>query len=320
MQSTAGKKSTFAYSIRPLVESDIPAFIDHTNECARLEEAVEAVTLEEWVEWYNSPMNADHQTLALLTNGDGSEGPIVGTMSIEVRPEDTNAWSWLHVHPDYRDNGVGSALYDEAVRLTHELGANTLHMTPSSHAKLLIDFLTRRGHQLERWFWDMQLPAGHEIASAELPAGFTMRTFVHNQDEQLLTDVRNVTFADHYGSVQRTLEQITHITTLPDFHADGVFFAFEGDKVAGFCYTSHDPREWERRGEKIGHVQLLGVVPEYRGKGLGRVLLLTGSNYLRQYVSVVELGVEGKNNNALALYESVGFRQHKAWANMPKEL
>jgi mycothiol synthase len=151
-----------------------------------------------------------------------------------------------------------------------------------------------------------------------MPDGFVVHTFVPGQDEELLTDVRNRSFAEHYGSVPRTVEEMTYRTTLPDFHPDGLFFAFDGDKPAGFCYTSRDPREWKRRGETVGHINLLGVVPEYRGRGLGRALLLQGVNYLRQYVSLVELGVEGKNDNALALYESVGFGLYKAWGNMIK--
>jgi mycothiol synthase len=166
----------------------------------------------------------------------------------------------------------------------------------------------------------MQLPAQQEVEPASMSEGFITHTFVRDQDEELLTHVRNVTFAEHYGSVERTVEEMTYRTKQPDFHASGLFFAFDGDREAGFCYTSRDPREWERRGETVGHIQLLGVMPEYRGRGLGRALLLEGVNYLRQYVSLVELGVEGKNDTALALYESVGFKLHKAWGNMVKKV
>jgi ribosomal protein S18 acetylase RimI-like enzyme len=60
-------------------------------------------------------------------------------------------------------------------------------------------------------------------------------------------------------------------------------------------------------------------MPAYRGRSLGRALLLVGVNYLREFVPVVELGVEGKNDSALALYRSVGFHEYKGWANMVKE-
>jgi mycothiol synthase len=319
MQSTAEKKSTFRYTLRPLVDADIPAFVDFRNECARLEEAVEPVSLEEWTEWHHSPMNDDHDTLAFLTKDDGSEGKIIGHMVFELHPGDTRSSGWMHVHPDYRNRSLGSALYSEYLRQSDEAGVTELIMTPSRHATLLIDFLKKRGHELERWFWDMQLPAEQPIEPASMPEGFVTHTFVPDQDEELVTHVRNVTFADHYGSAQRTVEEMIYHTKQPDFHADGVFFAFDGDKIAGFCYTTRDQREWERRDETVGHIQLLGVMPEYRGRGLGRALLLVGVNYLRQYVSLVELGVEGKNETALALYESAGFKPYKGWANMLKE-
>lgn len=316
IQTGTTKKSAFAYTLRPLAESDIPAFIAFNNECARLEEAVEPVTLDEWVEWYHNPMNHEHNTLAVLQDEAGGEGRIIGNSSFGMNPPDTRSWGWLHVHPDYRNNGVGTALYAEYIRQGDEAGALERLVTPSRQAILLIAFLEKRGHVVERWFWDMQLPAEQAVGTASWPEGFHVRTFVHNQDEALLTHVRNVTFAQHYGSVPRTVEEMTYRTTQQGFYADGLFFAFNGDEVAGFCYTSRDPREWERRDEKVGHIQLLGVMPDYRGRSLGRALLLTGVNYLREYVDLVELGVEGKNSKALALYESAGFHQHKAWANM----
>ncbi len=318
MQTTSDleKKSKCTYTLRPLREADIPAFVEYANECAGLEEAVEPISLSEWSEWYHNPMNHDKDTLAFLTNQDGSEGRIIGNLVFGRHPGETRSWGWMYVHPDYRKNGLGNALYAEYLRQADEAGVKTLIMNPSRHATLLTDFLTRRGYELERWFYDMQLPAERPVESPRMVKGFRVHTFVPGQDEQLVTHVRNVTFADHYGSVQRTVEEMTYRTKQQDFHPDGIFFAFDGDKPAGFCYTTRDPREWERRGETVGHIQLLGVMPEYRGKGLGRALLLEGVNYLRQFVALVELGVEGKNDKATALYESVGFKLHKAWANM----
>jgi mycothiol synthase len=319
MQSIEEKKGTFAFTIRPMADSDVHASIEYVNECSSREKWLDTISEEEFLQWLASPMNNDHESIAFLTNEDGSEGRIIGNVSFGIHPPDTRSWGWFHVHPDYRNKGVGSALYAEYVRQADEAGATQMSLNPNREATCLIDFLEKRGHELERWFWDMQLPTDQAVEAAKMPEGFVTHTFVHDQDEELLTNVRNVTFADHYGSVPRTVEEITYRTKQPDFFADGVFFAFDGDKIAGFCYTSRDQREWERRGETVGHIQLLGVMPEYRGRGLGRALLLEGVNYLRQFVSLVELGVEGKNDNALALYESVGFKVYKGWGNMIKE-
>jgi mycothiol synthase len=319
MYSAIEKESTFAYLLRPMGEEDIERFVDFSNECAARENVIDSITLEEFTEWHHNPTNRDKVTLALLTDEDAGEGKIIGAMSFAIFPPIMRSRGWLfHVHPDYRDNGVGSALYKEYIRQAEEAGATEMSISARSEAALLMDFLVRRGHELDRWHYIMQLPAEVEVEAARMPEGIITHTFMHGQDEQLLADVRNVTFAEHYGSVPRTIEEMTYRTRQADFHADGVFFAFDGDKPAGFCYTSRDPREAERRGEMVGHIQLLGVMPVYRGRGLGRVLLLVGVNYLRQYVPVVELGVEGKNDTAIALYESVGFKRYKAWANMVK--
>ena len=198
---TAEKKNTFAYSIRPMAESDIEATVEYINECAALETAVESVTLEEFLQWHNRPSNDDHETLAFILDEEGNEVRIIGDMNLSIHPPDTRCWGWLHVHPDYRNNGVGSALYAEYMRLAEEAGATEMSINPNREATLLIDFLEKRGHKLERWFWDMQLPAEQEVEPTKMPEGFITHTFMRGQDEELLADVRNATFAEHYGFV-----------------------------------------------------------------------------------------------------------------------
>ena len=53
---------------------------------------------------------------------------------------------------------------------------------------------------------------------------------------------------------------------------------------------------------------MLGVYPDYRGKGIGRRLLLAGLAYLRSKgVKVAVLTVDSENRPACALYHSIGF-------------
>jgi mycothiol synthase len=54
---------------------------------------------------------------------------------------------------------------------------------------------------------------------------------------------------------------------------------------------------------------MLGVDPDYRGRGLGRQLLLVGLSYLKtKGLRVVELTVDGENKVACSLYKSAGFK------------
>jgi mycothiol synthase len=58
---------------------------------------------------------------------------------------------------------------------------------------------------------------------------------------------------------------------------------------------------------------MLGVDPDYRGRGLGRQLLLAGLSYLRnKSLRVAVLTVDSENKAARALYKSVGFELWKS--------
>jgi mycothiol synthase len=288
------------------------------SECRELEkDIVDGATEAEIRRWFHNPINYGRNLLAFALNEDGSEGWVIGDAEYSHSPGIDHAWAYMHVHPGYRLQGVGTALYDTIDRHRLENNLPSPTYTPSSKAVLLTEFLERRGFYRERWYWELQLPADTEVKSEpQVPPGITVRTFVRDQDEEAFMQARNVSFKEHYGSVQRTLEEIKAITNLPDFRPEGLFLAFDGDNVAGFCLTSIHPDECERRGIGVGHIDLLGTMPDYRGIGLGRALLLIGIEYLRREVPVVELSVEGKNDNALALYFSVGFKEHKAFSNM----
>jgi mycothiol synthase len=54
---------------------------------------------------------------------------------------------------------------------------------------------------------------------------------------------------------------------------------------------------------------MMGVDPDYRGRGLGRQLLLAGLSYLKSKdLRRVELTVDSENKEACTLYKSVGFK------------
>jgi mycothiol synthase len=326
------QQTAFKYSIGDLSENDLPALVDFFNECERLEPMDESITLGEFTDWYHNPMNHSLYLPARLDDDStverdtadggprGGEGKIIGCIEFTAHPSHTHASGWFYVHPHYRNAGLGRALYAEFERRAKDAGLTSMRITPNREATLLIHFLERRDFELERYFWSMRLPAGQPVEQVVLPQGITVRTFVPNQDEELWAHVRNVTFADHYGSAPRSVEEMTHLSREPYFRPEGLFFAFDGEQIAGFCATGIDPREQERLGLPIGHIHTLGVMPAYRHRGIGRGLLLAGLHYLREFVSIVELGVEGKNERALALYEGVGFHQHRGWANMEKAL
>ncbi|HOG63788.1 MAG TPA: GNAT family N-acetyltransferase [Sedimentibacter sp.] len=63
--------------------------------------------------------------------------------------------------------------------------------------------------------------------------------------------------------------------------------------------------------DDIGGIYGLEILPDYRGKGFGRELLIQSINKLKEYkVKTVNLQVETENRNALNLYKSCGFKEN----------
>ncbi len=75
-----------------------------------------------------------------------------------------------------------------------------------------------------------------------------------------------------------------------------------------------DARAARRRRHRRGEIAVVGLLPEWRGRGLGRQLLRWGVGYLRAAgFGEIELSVEARNARALELYRQEGFEATVEW-------
>ncbi|HTQ80279.1 MAG TPA: GNAT family N-acetyltransferase [Thermoanaerobaculia bacterium] len=78
----------------------------------------------------------------------------------------------------------------------------------------------------------------------------------------------------------------------------------EADRVVGWCDVIRLSREGFRHCGRLG----MGLLPDYRGQGLGRQLALAALAAARDAgMTRIELEVFASNVHAIALYESLGF-------------
>ena len=164
--------------------------------------------------------------------------------------------------------------------------------------------LGQLGFTQVRTYLDM-LWSDESLPVADLPPTYSVRSF-QEEDTALLTKIQNDAFAGSWGFCPNTDEQIKYRTRMPNTSKAGILFLLDDDRPAGYCWTVMVPSEKGHRGT----IGMIGVVPDYRGKGVSRHVLHAGMRYLHSIgISEVGLEVDGNNAPAIRLYTSTGFKK-----------
>jgi mycothiol synthase len=183
----------------------------------------------------------------------------------------------------------------------------TIHVNISQDSLMAKQLLTKMGFAFVRRFLELRL----DLSKTPLPEISQIcprcRPLQPGEEERL-TQLQNRSFTGSWGYNANTVEGIIYRIHLPSCSAGDIILAFDSDKPIGYCWTRITFWKNKTPGECAGRIYMLGVDPDYQGRGLGRQLLLVGLSYLkRKGLRVVELTVDSENKVACALYKSVGF-------------
>jgi len=128
-------------------------------------------------------------------------------------------------------------------------------------------------------------------------------------EEDKLTQIQNRAFTGDWGYNPNTVEEIIYRTNLSGCSPEDVVLTCDGNKVVGYCWTGITSEGGVATGEGKGRIFMIGADPDYRGRGVGKRVLLAGLALLRSKgLQVAELTVDSDNKAACALYRSVGFQ------------
>lgn len=232
-------------------------------------------------------------------------GQIIGFMN--VTPELNTAHVILDclVCPEHRDRGLAKKLLGHATRRARELKAKVARVNIRQNNRVAKSVLSRLGFRPVRRFLELRL------SLTDLPdISHPNYSYRHLQpgEEDKLARLQNRSFAGIWGYNPNTTEEITYFVNLSHCSPEDVILIDERDKPVGYCWTVISC-ETETNEERKGRILMLGVDPDYRGRGIGKIALFAGLSRLKNKgVRVVALTVDSENEVACALYRSVGFR------------
>jgi mycothiol synthase len=203
------------------------------------------------------------------------------------------------VVPSLTGLGIGSFLLDWAEEQARERQAKALRASVLAGDERARQLVGTRGFTYVRSFYRMVIDLTGPPPPPRWPDGITVSPF-REDEERLLHEVVEDSFAEHWGHVRRSFEEWRKRQII---EPDLIFLARDGDEVAGTVVCNED-----LFGDAL--VGILGVRKPWRGRGLGRALLLQGFGALHaKGKRRIGLGVDaGNETGAVQLYESVGMR------------
>lgn len=221
----------------------------------------------------------------------------------------------LTVDPEFRRRGHGRRLFAAGLDLAAEAGWDELRLyVPLSGGGRT--FARAMGMAYRSSMWRLDLATETAVPEAALPADVVGRTFGDWLPLQRYVDLLNATFADHPSPASWTLGQIQYAQSRPDFDPSANMLVSPADRPENpmaFVLTALGPPE-DNDPAPVGEIRLVGVLPQWRGRGLGRELLRWGVAQLRaRGAGRIKLSVEAENELALGLYRRTGFEPSVEW-------
>lgn len=193
--------------------------------------------------------------------------------------------------------------------LKHTEGLDNIFVFVPLVNKKLMKFIEKLEFTVDRYSF---LLAREDLDVPEFgfPEDYAIRPLKAGRDEQIWCDVRNAGFAKLKGSeTPITPQMVSKMISGEDNIEDGSMILYHKDRPIGVVRGSKD----EYEDLPIMNIGPLAIIPEYQGKGLGRILLRASLNFAKEksYKRTI-LCVNAENERAKALYVEEGFKQVEA--------
>ena len=289
-----GPDVDLAHSVVVAADMGVISTVDSTRESVRSDLA-------------NPDSVLDEQRLILTESGEA-----VGLLTVEM---DTAARTFFI--DSYAVPAHGRALLPALVAMGIDVaarrkGSGTWQIEAGAFAQdeVYLDALEQASFVEVRRFWQMRIDLGPEhLRSPVAPPGVHL-TVAETQDERrVLHRIDQEAFAEHFGFVEKPYEEwMPWLRDRRDARPDLWWLAWLAGEPVGLCMQDDSRAEGD-----AGHVRVLGVVPQARGRGIATWLLHSAfAQAAREGRTAMTLSVDSDNTTgATALYERAGMRAER---------
>jgi mycothiol synthase len=145
----------------------------------------------------------------------------------------------------------------------------------------------------------------------------TIRGFIQGRDEEVWLKILNAAYKEYEDFRPYTIEDMEKFEKSPNFDATGMFIAEWNGEPVGCVNAFVD----KKREEKKGFIRTLGVIPEFRRRGIGKALVEKAIESLKERgMECAESWTEADRVACKSLFESTGFQLIRVFSNMRMSL
>ena len=292
------------YKIRNYRPSDFDEYVSLHIEVEKIDRSGLCTSRQTLREYLERPLYNPEKDLFIAE----SSGRIVGFLNITPELIMRRVLFDCLVHPQHRHKGLAKRLLEQATQRTRELEVEVMHVNVLEENTAAQEILSRFGFSIVRQFLEMSLSLSEAKLPDTLNSEFTLR-YLQRGEEERLTQVQNRCFTETWGFNPNTPEEIAYALNLSGASAEDVALIYDGARPVGYCWTKINCKKSVETGKEKGRIFMLGVDPDYRSRGIGRLALWAGLNHFKdKSIRVVELTVDSENLAAFSLYKSFGFQ------------
>ena len=234
---------------------------------------------------------------------------LIGYVSVFREPEIGRALLDGAIHPSHRNRGIATELFGRAVQHAGNAGLNVAQICIMENNEAAQNLVSSFNMKYIRHFIGYQLDlAGTRIPDA-ISDEYTIR-HLQSGDEPQLTALQNLAFAGAWGFNPNTTEEIIYRVHLSSCTPEEVLMTYHEDRPVAYCWTRILVNAASTPVNRAGEIHMIGVDPEFRAKGLGSNVLLSGLHHLKHKgIARVVLTADGEDPIARKLYQSIGFKE-----------